>query len=63
MVVETILICVIVFLVTAIASSVITYFLYPKIAKQVQRTVAELNPTVQKVEAAVETVVADVKKV
>jgi uncharacterized membrane protein (DUF106 family) len=55
---EIVLVVVLASIVVGLACSIATYFLYPKIVKQVQRTVAELAPVVK----TVETVVADVKK-
>jgi biopolymer transport protein ExbB/TolQ len=59
---EIVLVVALVSIIVGLSCSIATYLLYPKIVKQVQRTVAELEPAVQAVEAKVETAVQDVAK-
>jgi hypothetical protein len=53
---EIVLVVALASLLAFLAGSLLVYFNYAKIVKQVQRTVAQLTPVVQKVEAVVQDV-------
>ena len=50
---EAILVNIVVSLVSFLVGSVLVYILYPKIVKQIQRTVADLKADVTKIETKV----------